>query len=116
MNIKILINQIYTTTDIMSQNIFDTVNDKFVIRKLTTIAQYLEHLLANEPSITYLHVISDYKFQRYVWNLEKPASLSGYYNPNLGDRDNAVVISIQDTFNRISEDITLDVNERYTGE
>lgn len=106
MNVKSLISQIYATTDIMSRNIFDTINDKFVIRKLTTIAQYLEHLLSDNPNITYAQVISKYEFQRYVWNLEKPASLGGYYNPNLSDRDNAVVISIQDTFKHISEDIT----------
>lgn len=116
MNVKSLINQIYATTDVMSQNIFDTINDKFVIRKLTTIAQYLEHLLTDDPDITYAQVVSEYEFQRYVWNLERPASLGDYYNLNLSDRDNAMVISIQDTFERISEDITLDVNERYTGE
>lgn len=105
MNIKSLVNQIYATTDIMSQNIFDTVNDKFVIRKLTTLAGYLTYKLNNKSGLTDSDILDDKEFQGYISDLWKPASFTGYYNPNLNKTEIEIIYDTQHLIKRISRRI-----------
>lgn len=105
MNIEELISQISVVTKIMQNNIFDDVNDKFVVRKLNTIKDYLIIRTKLNPNVKYSEIISDKEFQGYIKLLWNPASFTGYYNPKLDDCDTQHVYRMQDVIKTITKDI-----------
>lgn len=105
MNIEDLINQISVVTKIMKNNVFDDVNDKFVIEKLNTVKDYLIIRMRLELNVKYSEIISDKEFQDYIGDLWNPASFTGYYNPKLDDCDTQYVYHMQDVVETITNDI-----------
>lgn len=90
---------------IMKHNIFDVVNDKFVIRKLTTLADYLKFRLSTESGLADSDILDDKEFQDYISDLWKPASFTGYYNPNLNKTETKIIYDTQHLIKRISRRI-----------
>ena len=97
-----LLNQIEMSIEIMKHNIFDVVNDKFVIRKLTTLADYLKFELNTKSGLTDSDILDDKEFQGYISDLWKPASFTGYYNPNLNKTETEIIYDTQHSIKRIS--------------
>lgn len=100
-----LLNQIEMSVKIMKHNIFDVVNDKFVIRKLTTLADYLKFRLSTESGLADSDILDDKEFQDYISDLWKPASFTGYYNPNLNKTETKIIYDTQHLIKRISRRI-----------
>ena len=100
-----LLNQIEMSIKIMKHNIFDVVNDTVVIRKLTTLADYLKFELNTKSGITDSDILDDKEFQGYISDLWRPASFTGYYNPNLNKAETKIIYDTQHLIKRISRRI-----------
>lgn len=111
MIVQDLLKQIETSIDIMKSNIFDDVNDKFVIDKLVIIAEYLKIRLSIKHGLTYSDILNNKEFQDYISDLWTPASFTGYYNPHLNKLETEsiyiyiYIYNLQDSIKEITRDI-----------
>lgn len=85
---------------VISNHITDS-NDKYLLKKLLKIDQYLDTRLSLNNELTYSDITSDKEFVGYISSLWKPASLMGWYDTTLSKEEKAIIDQYEDIVKQI---------------
>ena len=90
--------------DIVFKHIIDS-NDVYMLRKLRKIEAYLQRQLDLNPDISYSDLLNSIEFSRYISELWKPASFTGWYNFDLSVEDKKLIDDYQNIIEQISRNM-----------